>query len=100
MLSTSKEENGGAGGISVRTTTHKEETSTSSPNIRWFRAGEFSKKFIHHGQNRVFGQKNAQKKLGSPTPNFPPPQFGFTYLNKLGTALIHVTQIEEGENWA
>ena len=64
------------------------------------RAGEFSKKIIHHGQNRVFGQKNAQKKLGSPTPNFPPPQFGFAYLNKLGTALIHVTQIEEGENWA
>ena len=29
------------------------------------RAGEFSKKFILHGKNRVFGQKNAPKKFGS-----------------------------------
>ena len=64
------------------------------------RAGEFTKKNLYHGKNRVFGPKNAQKKFGSPMPNFPPPQFGFTYLNKLGTALIHVTQIQEGENWA
>ena len=33
--------------------------------------------------------------MGSPAPNFPPPQFGFAYLNKLGTALIHATQIQE-----
>ena len=40
------------------------------------RAGEFTKKNLYHGKNRVFGPKNAQKKFGSPTPNFPPPQFG------------------------
>ena len=40
------------------------------------RAGEFQKKFLHLDQNRVFGPKNAQKKFGSPTPNFPPPKFG------------------------
>ena len=40
------------------------------------RAGEFQKKILHLDQNRVFGPKNAQKKFGSPTPNFPPPKFG------------------------
>ena len=40
------------------------------------RAGEFPKKNFHHGRNRVFGPKNAPKKFESPTPNFPPPQFG------------------------
>ena len=40
------------------------------------RAGEFQKFFLHLDQNRVFGPKNAQKKFGSPTPNFPPPKFG------------------------
>ena len=51
------------------------------------RAGEFpKKKNLYHGQNRVFGPKNASKKLGSLAPNFPPPEFGFAYLNKLGTA--------------
>ena len=43
------------------------------PSIR---AGEFTKKILYHGKNRVFGPKNAPKKRGSPTPNFPPPQFG------------------------
>ena len=40
------------------------------------RAGEFTNKNLYHGKNRVFGPKNAPKKFGSPTPNFPPPQFG------------------------
>ena len=42
----------------------------------YIRAGEFTKKKLYHGKNRVFGPKNAPKKRGSPTPNFPPPQFG------------------------
>ena len=45
-------------------------------------------------------QMPKKKNWGVLRPIFPPPQFGFAYLNKLGTALIHVTQIEEGENWA
>ena len=43
------------------------------------RAGEFTKKNMYHGKNRVFGPKNAPQKFGSPTPNFPPPQFGLLY---------------------
>ena len=49
---------------------HRRRTYTYS------RAGEFTKKNLYHGKNRVFGPKNAPKKFGSPTPNFPPPQFG------------------------
>ena len=46
------------------------------------RAGEFSKKIIRLAQKRVFGQKkNAPKKRGSPTPNFPPPKFGLLLLH-------------------
>ena len=44
--------------------------------LMYIRAGEFTKKKLYHGKNRVFGPKNAPKKRGSPTPNFPPPQFG------------------------
>ena len=50
--------------------------SPSSGIGNHLRAGEFPKKNFYHGQNRVFGPKNAPKKFGSPTPNFPPPQFG------------------------
>ena len=45
------------------------------------RAGEFTKKNLYHGKNRVFGPKNAPKKFGSPTTNFPPPQFGLLLLH-------------------
>ena len=45
-------------------------------NMLDIRAGEFTKKKLYHGKKRVFGPKDAPKKRGSPTPNFPPPQFG------------------------
>ena len=51
-------------------------SSKADPTPLYSRAGEFTKKNLYHGKNRVFGPKNAPKKFGSPTPNFPPPQFG------------------------
>ena len=57
----------------VVTLTGKIKASNYRMHIR---AGEFTKKKLYHGKNRVFGPKNAPKKFGSPTPNFPPPQFG------------------------